>query len=70
LAPLLAADILRTVGELRAAGMTILLVEQNARAALAIADKGYVIETERIVKSGTGRELLESDDIKRAYLGI
>jgi branched-chain amino acid transport system ATP-binding protein len=50
--------------------MTILLIEQNARAALAIADKGYVIETGRIVKSGTGRELLESDDVKRAYLGI
>jgi branched-chain amino acid transport system ATP-binding protein len=69
LAPLLAADILRTVGDLRAGGMTILLVEQNARAALAIADKGYVIETGRIVKTGTGRELLESDDVKRAYLG-
>jgi branched-chain amino acid transport system ATP-binding protein len=70
LAPLLAAEILRTVHELRATGMTILLVEQNARAALAIADKGYVIETGRIVKSGTGRELLESDDVKRAYLGM
>jgi len=70
LAPLLAADILRTVGELRTTGMTILLVEQNARAALAIADKGYVIETGRIVKTGTGRELLESDDVKRAYLGM
>ncbi len=70
LAPLLAADILRTVGELRASGMTILLVEQNARAALAIADKGYVIETGRIVKSGSGRDLLESEDVKRAYLGM
>ena len=70
LAPLLAADILRTIHELRATGMTILLVEQNARAALAIADKAYVIETGRIVKTGTGRELLESDDVKRAYLGM
>jgi len=70
LAPLLVADILRVVAALRASGMTILLVEQNARAALAIADKGYVIETGRIVKSGTGRELLESDDVKRAYLGM
>ena len=69
LAPLLAADILRTVSDLRASGMTILLVEQNAKAALAIADKGYVIETGRIVKTGSGRELLESDDVKRAYLG-
>jgi branched-chain amino acid transport system ATP-binding protein len=70
LAPLLVADILRTVHELRATGMTILLVEQNARAALSIADKGYVIETGRIVKSGSGQELLESDDVKRAYLGM
>jgi branched-chain amino acid transport system ATP-binding protein len=70
LAPLLAADILRVVGDLRTSGMTILLVEQNARAALAIADKGYVIETGRIVKSGTGQELLASDDVKRAYLGM
>jgi ABC-type branched-subunit amino acid transport system ATPase component len=69
LAPLLVAEILRTVGELRATGMTILLVEQNARAALAIADKGYVIETGRIVKSGTGDELLESDDVKRPISG-
>jgi branched-chain amino acid transport system ATP-binding protein len=50
--------------------MTILLVEQNARAALAIADVGYVIETGQIVKSGSGSELLESDDVKRAYLGM
>jgi branched-chain amino acid transport system ATP-binding protein len=70
LAPLLAADILRVVRELRAGGMTILLVEQNARAALAIADRGYVIETGRIVKFGTGPELLESEDVKRAYLGM
>lgn len=70
LAPMLVAEILRVVDRLRSEGITILLVEQNARAALAIADVGYVIETGRIVKSGSGAELLESDDVKRAYLGM
>lgn len=70
LAPLLAAEILRVVDRLRKQGITILLVEQNARAALAIADVGYVMETGRIVKSGSGLELLASDDVKRAYLGM
>lgn len=70
LAPLLVAEILRVVDRLRSEGITILLVEQNARAALAIADVGYVIETGRIVRSGSGAELLESDDVKRAYLGM
>jgi branched-chain amino acid transport system ATP-binding protein len=70
LAPLLAAEILRVVGQLRERGITILLVEQNARAALAIADVGYVMETGRIMKTGSGKELLESDDVKRAYLGM
>jgi branched-chain amino acid transport system ATP-binding protein len=70
LAPLLAAEILRVVDRLRQEGITILLVEQNARAALAIADVGYVMETGRIVKSGSGQELLESEDVKRAYLGM
>jgi branched-chain amino acid transport system ATP-binding protein len=69
LAPLLVAEILRVVDRLRQRGITILLVEQNARAALAIADIGYVVETGRIVKSGSGMDLLESDDVKRAYLG-
>ncbi|MGY3602845.1 MULTISPECIES: ABC transporter ATP-binding protein [unclassified Bradyrhizobium] len=70
LAPLLAAEILRVVDRLRQDGITILLVEQNARAALAIADVGYVVETGRIVKSGSGPDLLQSDDVKRAYLGM
>lgn len=48
---------------------TILLVEQNAQAALAVADRGYVLETGRIVTEGTGAALLESDAIKKAYLG-
>jgi branched-chain amino acid transport system ATP-binding protein len=69
LAPLLVAEILRVIDRLRHQGITILLVEQNARAALAIADVGYIVETGRILKSGSGQELLESDDVKRAYLG-
>ena len=70
LAPLLAAEILRVVDRLRRQGITILLVEQNARAALAMADVGYVVETGRILQSGSGLDLLESDDVKRAYLGM
>ena len=55
--------------ELRAAGSTILLVEQNAEMALKIADRAYVMESGRIVLSGTGEELASSDAIKKAYLG-
>lgn len=62
-----------TVDECRrvsvAQGTTILLVEQNAQAALALADRGYVIETGRIVLEGTGRELLGNDHVRKAYLG-
>ena len=59
-------DIIR---QLHADGTTILLVEQNAQAALAVADRGYVLETGRIVTEGTGTALLESDAIRKAYLG-
>jgi branched-chain amino acid transport system ATP-binding protein len=69
LAPRVAADIFRTIVELRQEGLTILLVEQNARAALRIADRGYVLETGRVVLQGTTAELLEDNDVKRAYLG-
>jgi branched-chain amino acid transport system ATP-binding protein len=61
--------IMTTVQTLRSQGTTILLVEQNARAALRLADKGYVLEVGKIVLSGTGRELLHSDDVRKAYLG-
>lgn len=70
LAPLIAAEIFAIVHRLRQDGLTILLVEQNARAALSIADRAYVLETGRLVMSGTGLELLEDDDVKKAYLGI
>ena len=70
LAPLIVGEIFRTIGQLKEEGITILLVEQNASVALAIADYGYVIETGNIVMSGEGRSLLENEDVKRAYLGI
>ncbi|MDY4032472.1 MAG: ABC transporter ATP-binding protein [Pyramidobacter sp.] len=69
LAPLLVEAIFDIIGNLHANGATILLVEQNARMALSIADRGYVLETGRIVATGTGRELLDSSAIKKAYLG-
>ena len=69
LAPLLVEQIFEIIRELHRGGTTILLVEQNAQAALSVADRGYVLETGRIVTSGTGAELLASDAIKKAYLG-
>ena len=69
LAPLLVEQIFGIIRELHQSGTTILLVEQNAAAALSVADRGYVLETGRIVTSGTGAELLASPAIKKAYLG-
>ncbi len=69
LAPILVEQIFEIIKELHKAGTTILLVEQNAQAALSVADRGYVLETGRIVTSGTGAELLASAAIKKAYLG-
>lgn len=69
LAPLLVEQIFDIIRQLHADGTTILLVEQNAQAALAVADRGYVLETGRIVTEGSGAALLESDAIKKAYLG-
>ena len=69
LAPLLVEQIFDIIRQLHADGTTILLVEQNAQAALAVADRGYVLETGRIVTEGTGTALLESDTIRKAYLG-
>ena len=67
LAPLVVREIFRR--QLHADGTTILLVEQNAQAALAVADRGYVLETGRITMSGSGKELLTNESIKAAYLG-
>ena len=69
LAPILVEQIFDIIRELHKAGTTILLVEQNAAAALSVADRGYVLETGKIVTSGTGKELLASPAIKKAYLG-
>ena len=69
LAPILVEQIFEIIRTLHKAGTTILLVEQNAQAALSIADRGYVLETGKIVTSGTGAELLASPVIKKAYLG-
>ena len=69
LAPILVEQIFKIIQSLHEAGTTILLVEQNAQAALSIADRGYVLETGKIVTSGTGTELLASPEIKKAYLG-
>ena len=69
LAPLLVQRILETLVQLRGQGLTILLVEQNARAALQVADRGYVLETGRMVMEGTAMDLLADHDLKRAYLG-
>jgi branched-chain amino acid transport system ATP-binding protein len=70
LAPMLVEQILDTVRRLKQTGLTVLLVEQNARAALAIADRGYVVETGRIVASGRAVELLANERVQAAYLGV
>ena len=69
LAPILVEQIFKIIQTLHEAGTTILLVEQNAQAALSIADRGYVLETGKIVKSGKASDLLNDDSIKKAYLG-
>lgn len=69
LAPILVEQIFEIIQNLHKAGTTILLVEQNAQAALSVADRGYVLETGKIVTTGTGAELLSSPAIKKAYLG-
>jgi len=69
LAPILVEQIFDIIKQLHKNGATILLVEQNAQAALSVADRAYVLETGKVVLNGTGHELLESPEIKKAYLG-
>lgn len=69
LSPIMMQRILSTVHELKEQGTTILLVEQNAQAALSLADDAYVMETGRIVLSGPGRQLLSNEEVRKAYLG-
>lgn len=69
LAPLLVADVFRVIGDIGTQGTPILLVEQNARMALGVADRGYVLENGHVVREGPGRELLTDDAVVAAYLG-
>jgi branched-chain amino acid transport system ATP-binding protein len=69
LAPLIMYDVFRTLKQLNAEGLTIIVVEQNARLALQVADRGYVLNTGEIVAEGTGEDLLQRPEIKSAYLG-
>lgn len=69
-APLLVAEIFRLISRLRTQGLTVLLAEQNARQALAIADRGYVFENGAVTLSGSARELLASSEIAERYLGV
>lgn len=70
LAPIVVRDILNLVKQIRDLGTTILLVEQNARSALRISDRGYVLETGKIALEGTAKELLESPQVQKVYLGM
>lgn len=69
LAPIMAHNVFKTIARLRDQGMTILLVEQNARAALHVSDRAYVMETGKIIMEGRSEDLLNHNQIKRAYLG-
>lgn len=69
LSPIFVAEIFDIIKEISAGGTTVLLVEQNAKKALAIADRGYVLETGKIVLSGSAKDLLEDESVKKAYLG-
>lgn len=69
LAPLIVADVFSLIKRIRSMGVTVLLVEQNAKMALQISDRAYVLETGKIVSSGSAQELLSSDEVIQAYLG-
>lgn len=69
LAPIFIKEIFSIIQEIKQQGTTVLLIEQNAKMALSIADRGYVLETGKIVLEGTGEELLASDEVRKAYLG-
>ena len=69
LSPLFVGEVFKIIQEVSAAGTTVLLVEQNAKKALSIANRAYVLETGRVSKSGSAADLLNDDAIKKAYLG-
>jgi branched-chain amino acid transport system ATP-binding protein len=70
LAPLMVEEMFRVVKDINATGVAVLLVEQNTQHALSLADRGYVLEAGRVVLSGTGRELLANEAVRKAYLGL
>jgi branched-chain amino acid transport system ATP-binding protein len=70
LAPKLFSEVLEVIKHLREQGITILLVEQNVRNTLEVADRAYVLENGRIVLEGKGRDLLQDEKVKKAYLGL
>ena len=70
LQPSLVERVFEAVTEIRRRGVTILLVEQMVQEALEIADRGYVLQTGRVVQEGTAQELLDSDEVRKAYMGI
>jgi branched-chain amino acid transport system ATP-binding protein len=70
LAPLIVREIFKAIESLKNQGLTIMLVEQNIRHSLQIADYAYVLETGQVVLQGTGREVMENEHTKKAYLGI
>ena len=70
LAPILVREVFNIIRQINARGVTVMLVEQNVRQALEIAHRGYVLETGRIVRSGSAPALLDDPEIKRAYLGL
>jgi branched-chain amino acid transport system ATP-binding protein len=70
LAPMIVTEIFGVIKRLKQEGNTILLIEQNARMALKISDRAYVIESGKIVLEGAARELMEDDSVKKAYLGV
>ena len=70
LAPLIVKEIFAIIGEINRAGVTVLLVEQNTRQALALSRRGYVLESGRVVLVGSGEELLSNEHVRRAYLGL
>ena len=70
LMPKLVDEMLKAVTKLKEEGKTILLVEQNVREALEMADRGYVLQTGRTIHQGTGKDLLETDIVRKAFLGV
>ena len=69
LSPILVAEVFEIIRDINRDGTTVLLVEQNARMALSVANRAYVLETGNIVKEGDAKALLKDDDVRRAYLG-